>query len=106
MLIHATSRTPRRDVHSRGKQSPMNTDSARTIETAAVTAEPFGAVDRLLRGRLLRQMSGLRDCQLCLIDALGEETLGTPAEHPADTLRATIEVCDPAFYRHVAGNGS
>ena len=84
----------------------MNTDSARTIDSAAVSAEPYGAFDRVLRRRLLGQIGGLRDCQLDVIDALGETTLGTPAAHPADTLRATIEVLDPAFYRHVAGNGS
>jgi cyclopropane-fatty-acyl-phospholipid synthase len=106
MIILATVRTGRRDSHFWGTQLPMNTDSARTIETATAAAEPFGALDRALRGRLLRQMGALRDCQLTLADALGEETLGTPAEHPADTLRATIEVLDPAFYRHVASNGS
>jgi len=85
---------------------PMNTDSARTIESSTPAAEPYGWLDRGLRRRLLGQMQGLRECQLDIIDALGEVTLGTPAAHSDDTLRATIEVLDPAFYRHVAGNGS
>ena len=83
----------------------MSTDSARALD-ASTASQPFGALDRLLRNRLLDQMSGLRDCQLRLIDELGEVTLGTPARHAADTLHATVEVLDPAFYRHVAGNGS
>ena len=84
----------------------MNTDSARTLDATDTAREPFGALDRLLRQRLLNQMSGLRDCQLLVIDDLGETMLGTPAEHVANTLHATLEVLDPAFYRRVAGNGS
>ena len=84
----------------------MNSDSARTLESTLAAAEPYGVLDRALRRRLLAQMGGLRECQLDVIDALGEATLGTPAAHSDATLRASIEVLDPAFYRHVAANGS
>jgi len=85
----------------------MNSDStARTLEAGTGADAPYGALDRWLRKRLIAQMSDLRDCQLRLVDALGEILLGTPAAEPHDTLRATLEVLDPAFYRHVAGNGS
>jgi len=84
----------------------MNSDSARTLESTLAAAEPYGALDRALRRRLLGQLGTLRECQLDVIDALGEVTLGTPAPHSDDTLRASIEVLDAAFYRHVAANGS
>lgn len=67
---------------------------------------PARGLERLLRGRLLAQMRDLRDCELRLIDADGDLRLGTPASRPEDTLRATIRVRDPGFYRLVAANGS
>jgi len=73
---------------------------------AVPTDADFGFLDRLLRTRLLEQMRALRDCQLTIIDNLGESVLGHPAQNSADTLRATLRVHDPAFYRAVAGNGS
>jgi cyclopropane-fatty-acyl-phospholipid synthase len=82
----------------------MGNDSARTIELSA--ADEYGALDKALRARLLRQMSTLRDSRLRIVDALGDVMLGTPADNPADTLQATVEVCDPSFYRQVAANGS
>jgi cyclopropane-fatty-acyl-phospholipid synthase len=73
---------------------------------AVPTDADFGFLDRLLRTRLLEQMRALRDCQVTVIDDLGESVLGHPAQNSADTLRATLRVHDPAFYRAVAGNGS
>ena len=89
--------------------NPTNADTtARTLSTPLADRAPFGALDRALRERLLRQMSGLTECQLRLVDALGEVTLGTQAAPGTcgETLSATIEIHDPAFYRYVAGNGS
>ena len=96
--------------------NPTNADTtARTLSAPLADRAAFGALDRALRSRLLRQMSGLAQCQLRLVDALGDVTLGTPAAPGGngtpdgihgDTLRATIEIHDPAFYRYVAGNGS
>jgi cyclopropane-fatty-acyl-phospholipid synthase len=79
-------------------------DSVKTIDLTAPAAG--GMLDRALRTRLLQQMNALRDCQLRIVDALGENLLCTPAADPADTLHATLRVYDAAFYRHVAGNGS
>ena len=81
----------------------MGTDSTRTLSLAPVA---FGAADKLLRARLLRQMALLRDSQLRIVDAMGESALGTPASDDALTLRATVWINDPAFYRFVAANGS
>jgi cyclopropane-fatty-acyl-phospholipid synthase len=87
----------------------MNPDSARTIElsnTSLAPAGAYGAMDRSLRSRLLRQMGALKDSQLHIIDAYGTTTLGTVAANPSDTLHATLEVYDATFYRQVAANGS
>ena len=81
----------------------MGTDSARTLPLAPIE---FGAIDKLLRARLLKQMAKLCDSQLRIVDALGETLLGVPAQDPKATLHATIEIYDATFYRHVAANGS
>ncbi|HST28410.1 MAG TPA: cyclopropane-fatty-acyl-phospholipid synthase family protein [Rudaea sp.] len=82
----------------------MSQDIASTVESAAVA--PWGALDRALRARLLERMSALRDCRLRIVDALGDITLGTPADDPAQALHATVHVHDASFYRQIAGNGS
>lgn len=83
----------------------MTTEST-ALAASAVPAAAYGWLDRALRSRLLRQMSALRDCRLRIVDALGDITLGTPSEDPAQTLHATVHVHDADFYRQVAGNGS
>ena len=75
-------------------------------QIAATAGNEYGLLDRPLRNRLIERMQPLRDCQLTLVDALGECVLGRPAADPADTLRATLRVHDATFYRAVAGNGS
>ncbi len=81
----------------------MATDSARTLPLAPIE---FGAIDKFLRARLLKQMALLRDSQLRIVDAMGETVLGIPAPDAKATLHATIEVYDAAFYRQVTANGS
>jgi cyclopropane-fatty-acyl-phospholipid synthase len=81
----------------------MGMDSARTLPLPSIQ---FGAADKLLRTRLLRQMDVLRDSQLRIVDAMGESVLGTPAIDESLTLRATVWINDPAFYRFLAANGS
>lgn len=76
------------------------------IDLAAPTGAGFGPLERMLRTRLLGQMQALRECQLTIIDALGESVLGQPAQNSAETLHAALRVHDAAFYRAVAGNGS
>ncbi len=82
----------------------MNSESTRTFELVPPVA--YGAFDRALRRRLFAQVGTLRDCRLRIVDALGETILGTAALNPAETLQATLNVFDAAFYRLVAGNGS
>ncbi|MEP6485097.1 MAG: cyclopropane-fatty-acyl-phospholipid synthase family protein [Rudaea sp.] len=82
----------------------MGTEITRTIEL--LSAPAYGALDNALRTRLLKQMQGLRDSQLRIVDAMGDVLLGTPAQDPAHTLHATLHVYDAAFYRQVAANGS
>jgi len=81
----------------------MGTDSARTLP---LPLAQFGAIDKLSRARLLQQMSLLRDSQLRIVDPMGESVLGTATDDDAATLRATVWINDPAFYRYVAANGS
>ncbi len=82
----------------------MGNESVRTLQLA--TSDGYSALDKSLRTRLLQQMNGLRDSQLRIVDALGESVLGESARNPNDTLHATVEVYDAAFYRQVAVNGS
>ena len=83
-------------------------DLARTgmLPSPATGSTRAGAIDRWLRTRLLAQLRELRDCELVLVDATGEQRLGTPAADPADTLHATLRIHHPGFYGAVARNGS
>ena len=76
------------------------------LEFDPAALSPARGLERILRGRLLAQLRELRDCQLRLIDADGDVVLGQAAAEPARTLRATIRVRDPGFYRAIATNGS
>lgn len=84
-------------------RSPLDRD--RFPQDATAPSQP-GAIDRWLRARLLAQLGALRECDVTLVDALGEVRLGTPAAHPQDTLHATLRIRDLGFYRAVARNGS
>ncbi|MGN2252341.1 class I SAM-dependent methyltransferase [Frateuria sp. GZRe12] len=74
-------------------------------EAERVPTGTYGALDRVLRSRLLAQMARLRGCQLVLADALGRVELGSPVEGKSP-LRVQLHVDDPRFYRLVAANGS
>ena len=82
----------------------MSQDIASTIQSTS--AGQWSALDRALRARLFKQLGALRECRLRIVDGLGEITLGMPTGNPHDTLHATLEIDDAAFYRHVAANGS
>ncbi|WP_313218308.1 class I SAM-dependent methyltransferase, partial [Stenotrophomonas sp.] len=60
------------------------------------------ALERFLRDRLVSQLAPLRGSSLHLRDAAGDVMLGDPTA----TLRVTVWVDDPAFYRAVAAQGS
>lgn len=74
------------------------------LEAAALS--PARGLERMLRARLIAQLQGLRQCEVRLVDADCDLRLGTPATDVARTLHVTLRVRDPAFYRHLAANGS
>lgn len=79
-------------------------DLAKTA-AAPLPVQGMSAPDRLLRGRLLDSLAGLRHGRLVVRDALGVTELGVPAsEHPE--LNVHLEVRDARFYRTLAFNGS
>lgn len=65
----------------------------------------IGAVQRVLRASLLKQLRPIRHGRVVLSDALGTEVLGP---HSADAVDLTVhlQVHDMDFYRAVAANGS
>ena len=75
------------------------------VKTTHYETPAFGAFDRFLRERLIGRMAALRHGRLLLEDACGTVELGeTAAAHP--DLQIHLQILDPAFYRHVAANGS
>ena len=60
-----------------------------------------GTLDRLLRGKLLSAMQGIRHGRLSLHDALGRVELGYSADSPSP-LQAQLRVDDMRFYRALA----
>ena len=72
-----------------------------TVQTHASSG--FGALDRALRSRLLRQLDGLRHGEIVLVDPLGETRLGQ-ATPGIGSVR--MRVHGAGFYRALAGNGS
>lgn len=70
--------------------------------SSSVTLPQPGALDALLRRRLLAELAPLREGCLRVRDALGEVELGDATAE----LQATVTIDDPAFYRKVAAQGS
>ena len=81
-------------------------DVAPVTELPDPGAAAVRGMDRLLRRRLLRLLGGLSDCQLTVVDGGERFHLGTPAASATDTLRATVTVRHPMFWRQVALGGS
>lgn len=75
--------------------------TAETLDSPGQAAARYGALDRLLRRRLLATLDGLRGGQVLVRDALGTVELGEPGG-----LRAELEILDPGFYRAAAAQGS
>ncbi|PRH82695.1 SAM-dependent methyltransferase [Arenimonas caeni] len=75
--------------------------TAETLASPDQSAARYGALDRLLRRRLLATLDGLRGGQVVVRDALGTVTLGEPGG-----LRAELDILDPGFYRAAAAQGS
>ncbi|TNJ33445.1 SAM-dependent methyltransferase [Arenimonas terrae] len=77
---------------------------ADVLANPAQEAARYGALDRLLRQRLLQTLDGLRGGRVTVRDGLGETTLGEDEGEIA--LRVHLDVADPGFYRAIAANGS
>ena len=75
--------------------------TADTVDSPDQAAGRYGALDRLLRQRLLATLGELRGGQVVVRDALGTVTLGEPGG-----LRAELYILDPGFYRAAAAQGS
>ena len=69
---------------------------------AHAPAAGYGALDRLLRARLLRRLDALRGGAVELSDALGTHRIGEAGHGEV----ARLAVHGPALYRALAGNGS
>jgi cyclopropane-fatty-acyl-phospholipid synthase len=79
----------------------MNQLASVAIDERSALRNPL---DRLLRRRLVAQLSRLHGGCITLEDACGRVVLGEPAS--ADGVHARIRVRDPRFYRALAANGS
>jgi cyclopropane-fatty-acyl-phospholipid synthase len=71
-----------------------------SVARPAVSAH--GALDRFLRGRLLRQLDALRGGEVELADALGRVRVG----EAGTAAPVQLHVHDAGFYRALAGGGS
>jgi cyclopropane-fatty-acyl-phospholipid synthase len=75
---------------------------AESLASATEATGRYGALDRMLRKRLLATLDGLAGGQVTVRDGLGTETLG----EAGTGLAVTLDILDPGFYRALAGNGS
>ena len=75
--------------------------TADSLDSPAQSAARYGALDRLLRQRLLATLDGLVGGRVQVVDALGSVELGAD-----QGLSVRIEVLDPGFYRAAAAQGS
>lgn len=75
--------------------------TADSLDSPAQSAARYGALDRLLRQRLLATLDGLEGGRVEVVDALGTVELGA-----SEGLCVRIEVLDPGFYRAAAAQGS
>jgi len=89
------------DTVNEATQSALQHEPERDLDASA-----FGALDRVLRRRLLDQLGALRDCELRVEDGMGRVNLGTPAANPKQTLRASLRIHNVGFYRAAAAKGS
>ncbi|WP_144630863.1 SAM-dependent methyltransferase [Bordetella genomosp. 13] len=80
---------------------PISSAERHALDVALNQPAHVPALDRLLRGRLLRSLDGLAHGRLVIDDPLGHAEVGQPGT-PALRLR----VLDMGFYRAVAAQGS
>jgi cyclopropane-fatty-acyl-phospholipid synthase len=68
------------------------------------TTDSFGTVTRILRQKIVAQLSQLKGGRIHLQDSLGSQTLGS--DDSASAIHVRLSVYSPDFYRQVALNGS
>jgi cyclopropane-fatty-acyl-phospholipid synthase len=78
---------------------------AESLVPSRQQASAVGALERLLRGRLLRKLAHLRGGRLALEDACGTATVGEVVAGGA-ALTVRFAVTDPRCYRLLAAQGS
>jgi cyclopropane-fatty-acyl-phospholipid synthase len=77
-----------------------------TVAAQAPAMRESRTLERAFRGRILQLLRGLRDCVITVREGACSMELGTAAMQLGQTLRASIRVRDPEFYRRTALNGS
>lgn len=82
----------------------MDNGKAITPLRFSQTATSFGALDRVLRARLLERLGGLKHGQLVIEDAFGRIALGHAAGQDREPVLVRVE--DPSLYRALATSGS
>ena len=77
-----------------------------TLAGEAPAIRETGTLQRLLRHRILELLRSLRGCTVVVREGSSSIELGTAAMQLGQTLRATIRVHNPEFYRRTALHGS
>jgi cyclopropane-fatty-acyl-phospholipid synthase len=77
-----------------------------TLAADAPAVRESRSLERVFRDRILELLRGLRDCNITLREGASSIELGTAAMQLGQTLRTSIRVRDPQFYRRAALNGS
>jgi cyclopropane-fatty-acyl-phospholipid synthase len=75
----------------------------------ASTAPPARAAnwhERALRRRILELLRGMQDCELFISEGAARTELSACKRRSSATLRASLQIHDPAFYRYAALYGS
>lgn len=77
-----------------------------TLAADAPAIRESKTLERVFRDRILELLRSLRDCNITLREGSQSIEVGTAAMQLGQTLRATVRVRDPEFYRRAALNGS
>jgi cyclopropane-fatty-acyl-phospholipid synthase len=83
-----------------------STRSESVVDTGDFPLPELALGDRLLRRRLLGSLADLAGCRITIEEGGERFLLGVADDKAGETLFAHIRIHDPAFYRHVALNGS
>jgi cyclopropane-fatty-acyl-phospholipid synthase len=79
-------------------------DVTLSAEVSGIRAS--GTLERIFRKRILELLCTLRDCHITVREGSSAMEFGVASQQLGQTLRASIRVRDPEFYRRAALNGS